>query len=581
MTIRLPAKCQTASGGALLLILFLGAGLLFPACGGDSSPTTSAPPPPNPLSWTNVPESDTILVNERKEYQLTLSAAIPSGDYWVESSDDSEEIVGILGGSTAPGQYLLILTGNSPGSATISVNAMAAGFQTAEASFPVTVELAVLQWASYPDKIEIVEDETATVDLLLNAPIDAEITVEQTPIPPDPDLVTVDGSCSAGACALTIRRNGTGRYGRTELTVTATAEGYTEAVAQIDVAVLERLEWIDVPAEIELEVGVTTTYEFGLNWGIDDADLMVEHDEDLVAVHRGRCTAGDCELVLEGREEGESSITITAAEEGFVDATVEIDVVIGKPFSLALWRELVFDAYTCPRADSSAFCEGKWGSRAVEDRITSVLPSQPNFHILTTARFTFGTYRLSRSEVETIGDAIRDAVPQTTGERFGGRITTSSTALRDQDGWVDIIPVGNEFFGVMDSGPCGAAFVGARNGTIFINVERLDDCDLLPLAMHEVGHALGFFHVLDLGDYIMSPFLTDIPPVFHDDEQSLARLAWDLGRGARYTPDPRQRSRSFTALTTDSLFPDGPKNLDAIAHFLAQGRGNLLQCHSN
>ncbi|MCY4429205.1 MAG: hypothetical protein OXC11_02270, partial [Rhodospirillales bacterium] len=115
------------------------------ACGdgGSGTPATPppAPPPPNPLSWTNVPESDTILVNQRKEYRLPLSAAIPSGDYWVETSDDSEDIVGILGGSPAPGQYLLILTGKSPGTAIISLNARATGFQTAEASFPVTVEL--------------------------------------------------------------------------------------------------------------------------------------------------------------------------------------------------------------------------------------------------------------------------------------------------------------------------------------------------------------------------------------------------------------------------------------------------------
>lgn len=203
-----------------------------------------------------------------------------------------------------------------------------------------------------------------------------------------------------------------------------------------------------------------------------------------------------------------------------------------------------------------------------------MLPSQPSFQIRTIAPPPLGTYRFSRSHVETIEDAIRDGVAQTTGERFDGRITTSSTSFRDQDGWVDIIPVGDDFW-EGEGGPCGAALVGARNGTILINVDRLDDCDLLSLTMHEVGHALGFFHVLDLGDYIMSPFLDGIPPIFHEDEQFHARLAWELGRGARYTPDPR---RSPATLTMDRFSPGGPKTLDGLTRALVLGE--MIQCRA-
>ncbi len=118
--------------------------------------------------------------------------------------------------------------------------------------------------------------------------------------------------------------------------------------------------------------------------------------------------------------------------------------------------------------------------------------------------------------------------------------------------------------------------MGARNGTIIINVDRLDDCDLLPLAMHEVGHALGFFHVLDLGDYIMSRILSGIPPVFHDEEQYHARLAWELGRGERYTPDPRRRS--LATLTTDAFSPNGQKTLDGLGQALALRE--MVQCRA-
>lgn len=414
------------------------------------------------------------------------------------------------------------------------------------------------------------------ISLSLSSAVEATYTQSA-----DNDNIAVTGeSPRAGIYRLTV----TGvKLGDANVTVTATAPGYTTATATIPITVeLRLLEWRELPDEIALEVGEgESAHVLRLNAAVQP-EIQIEVSNDNVAA-AAECEIGSCELTVEGLSEGESLITVTATADGYSEATGEIGAFVTDPFHRALWEELVFDAFDCPSGDSSASCARKWGRRAVEDRITSVLPSQPSFHILTTARFPYGTYRLSSSEVETIEDAIRDAVPQTTGEPFGGRITASSrsSSIRDQDGWVDIIPVGNAFW-EDGSRPCGAAIVGARNGLIVINVDRLDDCDLLPLAMHEVGHALGFFHVLDLGDYIMSPFLSDIPPVFHEDEQYHARLGWDLGRGERYTPDPRRRSRSFGTVTTDSPFPDGSKNLERIAALArAAAHGSLLQCHPN
>ena len=101
-----------------------------------------------------------------------------------------------------------------------------------------------------------------------------------------------------------------------------------------------------------------------------------------------------------------------------------------------------------------------------------------------------------------------------------------------------------------------------------------------PSPCTKLATPLGFFHVLDLGDYIMSPFLSGIPPVFHDDEQYHARLAWELGRGARYTPDPRRRSRA--TLTTDAFSPafspGGQKTLEGLTRALALGE--MVQCRA-
>ncbi|MDE0476127.1 MAG: hypothetical protein OXI50_16365 [Gammaproteobacteria bacterium] len=432
-----------------------------------------------------------------------------------------------------------------------------------------------LSWTDAPESVTVKVFAEERISLSLSSAVEATFTQSA-----DNDNVAVTGeSPRAGIYRLTV----TGvKPGDANVTVTATAPGYATATATIPITVeLRLLEWRELPDEIALEVGEgERVHVLRLNAAVQP-EIQIEVSNDNVAA-TAECGIGSCELAVEGLAEGESLITVTATADGYSEATGEIGVFVTDPFHRALWEELVFDAFDCPSGDSSASCARQWGRREVEDRITSVLPSQPNFHVLTTFRTRFGTFRFTRSDIDTIRDAIRDAVPQTTGERFDGRITTSSTSLRDQSGWVDIIPIGNDLF-ESGRGPCGLADVGARNGTIFLNVDRLDVCDLLPLAMHEVGHALGFFHVLDLGDYIMSPFLSDIPPVFHDDEQYHARLGWELGRGERYTPDPRQRSRSFAALTTGSLFPEGSKNLDQIAHALARAAAHagLLQCHPN
>ena len=237
---------------------------------------------------------------------------------------------------------------------------------------------------------------------------------------------------------------------------------------------------------------------------------------------------------MTGVEAGEVEVTVAASHSGFATATASFEVIVEDLFDLSLWRELVFDAFDCPNGFTDESCRHFWGERDVENRITAVLPFVPDFHLVSPGR----GWRFTSTQEDTIRDAIRAAVKQITGQEFVGQVTTGRS-LRDEYGWVDVIAVENDFWG-RPRGPCGAAAVGKTEGVTLINVDRLDACDLYPLAMHEVGHALGFFHVLNLGDYIMSPLLTEIPPVFSEGEQFHAQLAWELGRGAPYTPDPRK-----------------------------------------
>ena len=296
------------------------------------------------------------------------------------------------------------------------------------------------------------------------------------------------------------------------------------------------LSWNDVPGEITVKVGETETFVATLTSAID-AQYTFTADSEVVAVDGKALRAGVFEGSVTGVEAAEDGVTLTlsATHSGYVTATETTDVVVEDLFDENLWRELVFDAYDCPNGTTDEVCMEIWGERRVEQRITAVLPFQPNFHLVSLGR----GWRFTSFQQSTIRTAIRAAVEQVTGERFTGQVTSGQTP-RDQYGWVDVFAVDDDFYD--GRGVCGSAGVGLTEGVAIINIDSLNFCDLASLTTHEVGHVLGFFHVLNLGDYIMSPYLTEIPPEFSESEQFHAQLGWELGRGAPYTPDPRKRS---------------------------------------
>ena len=330
------------------------------------------------------------------------------------------------------------------------------------------------------------------------------------------------------------------------------------------------LSWNDVPSEITVRVGEEETFTALLSAAVE-ATYSITADSEAVEVSGKTLRAGVFEGTVSGVEAGEVTVTLTANSPGYATARATTGVVVEDLFDTNLWRELVFDAYDCPNGSSDELCMSRWGERVVEQRITAVLRGQPNLHLSVNDRDW--PWDLSSYQQDIVRDAIRNSVRQVTGESFTGRIT-AGPEIRDQAGWVDIVPVGDEFFG--GSGPCGVAIVGEPAGLILINVDSLGYCDLASVAVHEVGHALGFFHVLDIGDYIMSPHLSAIPAEFSEAERFHTELAWELGRGLPFTPDPR-KSASSARMTTGAFSPGRTKKTLGAA--LASGE--MTVCRAN
>lgn len=163
---------------------------------------------------------------------------------------------------------------------------------------------------------------------------------------------------------------------------------------------------------------------------------------------------------------------------------VGIDLIRdGGQFSLAFYRQFVRNDLDAP------------GQREAIRRWTKA----PNFYINTLNPAT--GQPLSDAEVETIKTTIRAAVPQLTGGRFEAGAITSAPVDRPQASGLIIVKITNDRQG----GYCGRAWVGTDPGQIEINYAcATDPCGaMVPwIIAHEVGHAMGFYHI-DAGPGIM------------------------------------------------------------------------------
>jgi hypothetical protein len=157
-------------------------------------------------------------------------------------------------------------------------------------------------------------------------------------------------------------------------------------------------------------------------------------------------------------------------------------------------------------------------------------------------------------EPEVLGrvlDAIRLAVPAFSGGRYAAAAIESGVDERAaaQD-WINV----NIRRDPNERRTCGTARIGANPGTITLN-DDVCSCgsNKIPgaVTMHEVGHALGYFHVGDRNS-LMYPFIAGDCPAgaLSAAETYHAQVAYSRARG---NTEPDHDPSSTAALTAATL----------------------------
>jgi hypothetical protein len=226
-------------------------------------------------------------------------------------------------------------------------------------------------------------------------------------------------------------------------------------------------------------------------------------------------------------------IRVTVSAAGYVtrdtmvrSATPTVDLFPERGFDLAFYRQFLRNDFQ--RGNDPM--QPLW-----------VLNEAPSFYLEVE-----GVKGVSAQVAQRLQEVARRTVPALTGGRFQvSRWETGPTARAPQAGWIVIERA--------DLGPnvCGRARVGAVDGQIWLHSDNV--CNLEGVLAHEIGHALGFFHVNVQGS-LMYPQarLSNINDAPTERERDHASLAYRRPRGSTDIDiDPQTASGLRAAMVID------------------------------
>ena len=217
---------------------------------------------------------------------------------------------------------------------------------------------------------------------------------------------------------------------------------------------------------------------------------------------------------------------VTVAASGFVShdmwitwakgprTGVNLDVIRNSaPFSMDFYKQFVRGAFD---QDGAPWPVLRW-------------TTAPSFYVKTTDQ----NGRAIEPEVMTrVLDGIRAGVQAYSAGRYSAAAIETGTETRAQaQNWINVDIRRDP----AEKRVCGYAYVGANPGSITLN-DDVCSCgsNKIPgaVTMHEVGHAMGFFHVSDRGS-LMYPFIAGDCPAgaLSAAEQYHAGIAYSRPRG--------------------------------------------------
>ncbi len=204
------------------------------------------------------------------------------------------------------------------------------------------------------------------------------------------------------------------------------------------------------------------------------------------------------------------------------------------PFSMDFYRQLARGSYD---QEGGPYALLRWSQA-------------PKFYLKTTDQLNRS---IASDVIATIRDAVTRAVPLWTGGQYAAYVESGPDVRLSTPGWINILITNDPGERVT----CGQSYVGRDPGEIELNVNPVCSCGAVKVpghvVVHEVGHALGFFHVGDQKS-VMYPRAPGNCPLgeVSADERYHAAIAYQRPRGnLEPDNDPSSGPSSFRRARAD------------------------------